>query len=372
MPDKQRRLTQPQEDSLNWGLDLTGAICDACGWAFLMPPGVVSQQCPHCFQKTLLPLQVSMAEVLHNHPPELYLPFNIDLAQLTPKIDTFANSIPFAPADLKTTELHQRLQKIYLPMWLVDVLVEAKWQGEVGFNYKVVSHQEQYKDDRWLTHEVTETRIRWEPRVGMLNRTYHNVALPALEDDPVAPNRLGKFNLSQSESYSPAALADALLRLPNRSPNDAWPDALPLLRALGGEECKSATTANHIQAFQWQATYQNLNWTAQLLPLYTTYYLDDDQNPQRLLINGQTGQLIGVQRASMKRARWLSTMIGVIVGLIFICSMGVGIGAFFEAQLLPLSALGLLGSLILGVMALIPMIIVWQFNRKQAAKPPIW
>ena len=45
---------------------------------------------------------------------------------------------------------------------------------------------------------MTETRVRWEPRVGRLNRAYENVAAPALDDHRALMARLGNLNLSSA------------------------------------------------------------------------------------------------------------------------------------------------------------------------------
>ena len=86
----------------------------------------------------------------------------------------FSQGIPYPPADLSPENLQQRLQRLFIPAWLVDASALASWQAEAGFNYEVVSHQEKYSDTQggWRTQEVKEPRVRWEPRLGKLERTY--------------------------------------------------------------------------------------------------------------------------------------------------------------------------------------------------------
>ena len=112
--------------------------------------------------------------------------------QILQGLHTFRASIPFAPADLNPRRLAGRLRRTYVPMWLVDGGVGAHWQAELGYDYDVVSYQDRFSDTAgWESHEVTETRVRWEQRVGQLSRAYQNIPAPALEGFGLWRERLG-------------------------------------------------------------------------------------------------------------------------------------------------------------------------------------
>ena len=112
----------------------------------------------------------------------------------------------------------------------------------------------------------------------------------------------------------------------------------------------------------------HLNWSLLLLPVYTTAYEDDEGRALALLIHGQTGRIDGPRRASMRRARRVS----VIVGLVALVILAVGL-AMVAAGLMvpPLAAVGIVGvlvALVVGIGALVPMLLAWQFNRRQEAR----
>jgi hypothetical protein len=252
-------------------------------------------------------------------------------------------------------------------MWLVDSQVQASWQAEVGFNYEAVSHRDSYDQNRggWISQQITENRIRWEPRLGRLTRTYHNTAAPALEEHFEIMRKLGRYNLETTQPYDPQAVSQVLVQLPNRSTADAWPDAIPAFQTIAAEECRRAAGANHIREFRWSAEYPDQNWTLLLLPLYTTYYLDDDRNPQPILIHGQTGQLSGSRRASMKRAQRAALIMVAVAALIFAISLIIGIASIFAPPLFLAAGVGIILAMIIGMLAIAPMVIAWQFNRSQ-------
>ena len=284
-------------------------------------------------------------------------------------INKFASKIPFAPKDLTSQNLRSRLCRLFLPMWLVDAEVQAKWWAEVGFDYKVVSHQAHYDDHQggWSSREIEEGRIRWEPRLGRLERHYHNISTPALEEDMVIKQEMGVFKLGEAVEYQVIEIENSFVRLPNRDTKDAWVEVTPAIQKAAAEECCQAAGADHIRQFSWKSQYSNNKWTLMLLPLYTTYYLDAEKVAQPVFIHGQTGQISGVRRASMKRGQRLSLIILVIAVLIFILSIVLAAASVALPILLVIGVFGFAIALLTAAGAVMPMLLVWQFNRKQKA-----
>lgn len=357
--------TQPQTQAA-WGLALEQALCEQCDWRYLLPPGLLPVLCPHCLQAHL----VALAEDPHLPilAPELVIPFQVSARTLAQQLEQLATSTWFAPYDLTAKNLKARLQRVYLPVWLVDSQVQALWQAEVGFNYETVSHRDQFdeKSGGWRSQEISETQIRWEPRVGRLNRAYHNIMAPALEEAAQLKGKLGDYDLAACQPYRAEALKEAFVRLPNRSTTDAWPETGPAFQAAAAAECHQASSAAHFRDFRWQAQYDRQQWSLLLLPLYVTYYLDDENKPQPVLVHGQSGQLGGPRRASMKRAqRAVLTLAGVAL-VIFGLSLVAGLGGLLFPPLLLLAALGLVAALLVGLAAVVPPLVVWQNNRHQS------
>ena len=300
--------------------------------------------------------------------PELVIPFNLSPGALESSIQNFTKEIPFAPDDLNPLQLRSRLQAVYLPMWLVDAEVQATWQAEAGFNYEVVSHQEKFEENRggWSTRQVNETKIRWEPRLGRLQRSYQNINAPALEEHRQFQAQLGSFELSRAQPYRSQAIQSAMLRLPDRLAQDAWPDAKPAFQEAAVEECRQAASADYLRHFSWQAEFQKQNWTLLLQPVYMTYYLDDKNQPQPVLLHGQSGKISGLRRASSKRAQRTTITLLVTATVLFLISLAVATASIFLPPALAIGVLGIVAALLVGLGALIPLATVWWFNRNQA------
>jgi len=347
-----------------WGVALQPAGCAQCGYAFLVTAERVGKVCPHCARG---PLTAQPAR-LRPEPPELVIPFAKQRADLTAALTQFANEVWLRPAELDGPKLAQRLTPVYWPMWLVDADVAGEWQGEVGFDYQVKSSQEKYSDSGWKTNEVVETRIRWEPRRGQMRRHFDNVAAPAISDHAALIQRLGDFQLQHAQPYAASAAQTALLRVPDVLPENAWPLARTALDRRAEAECAQAAQGQHSRNFTVAVQYESPHWTQLLLPLYVTFYTDDDGRRQMIWVHGQTGRLSGVRVASHKQGgQWAGGLVAAGVAMLL---LGLLLGAVGLAvpPLLLCSGVCMVGALPVGLAALVPALWPGQWNAKQGVK----
>ena len=350
-----------------WGTDYSLFACSSCGWGYLAAPSS-AQRCPHCYKASLSPMQPLPEGYLpQNLPPELVFPFTLSASAQAQRLQEFTNGIPYPPADMTPTNLRERLRRVYIPAWLVDAGVRAGWQAETGFNYEVVSHQERYSDNQggWRTQQVKETRVRWEPRLGKLERSYQNISLPAVEREVALEKSLAGFEPAGARSYAPELAGEAFIRLPARSRQDAWPDALPRLQNMAAEECRQAAGADHLRDFRWSPEFHSQEWTLLLQPVYSTYYLDDEGQPHPVYLNGQSGAISGVRRASPKRAQRRSLTILIVAAILFMISLVLVLAGALVPPLLAVGGFGLFAGVLVAFAAAVPAMVVWQFNRSQ-------
>jgi len=355
-------------DDAIWGRRAL-ANCPACDGTFWLPDdGVTAVSCPFCGQADLTPLGEASAPAAGS-PPELLVPFSVDPAQLRQALARFAQSTRFAPPDLTPQNLHGRLRQLFLPMWLVDADAQAQWQAEAGFDYQVVSHREQFQNGQWRTQKIEETKIRWEPRLGTLRRRYENQVAPALEQHAQLEQTLGQFRRQEAIAYQPAALGEAIVRQPNRPPADAWPEAQETIKTRAAEECRQAAAADHLRQFRWSVQFAGQNWTQLLLPVYATYYRDDEGVVRRVFVHGQTGSLRGERRASMKKARRWALIIALGAAVLFVLSLILAAVGYFQPDVLPLALIIFVLALVVGGTAVSPLLLAWLVNNQQKPLP---
>lgn len=349
-----------------WGIEYKLLVCDHCKWLYLVNIENKTSNCPACFHQTLVPIN-NMEEYSDIYPPELVIPFSASESVIMKNIEGFASGIPYASEDLNYQALNQRLQCLYLPAWLVDGDVHAEWSAEAGFYYDTLSHLDHFDDNTggWVSRQVTERRIRWEPRLGRLRRKYQNIPAPALQErEQSLDQQIEAFNPQKIQSYQSSILEMAMVRLPDRHQEDAWSDVQLAFQAKAMEECRLACEAEQIRQFRWQADYHDLNWTLLLLPIYSTFYLDDEGHTQKVLIHGQTGQLTGQKRGSMKRAQKVSLNLIIAAGIIFFIGLILVAIAVILPPILVLAGFILIAATLVGIGAVIPIWRVWQYNRR--------
>lgn len=355
--------TKPSQWTEDWGEDMALSYCQSCDGNFIVSLTVEIAVCPYCGQAVLTYLDEETDKPTYTHAPELMLPFSASKETLQQNMQQFVKNNRFAPADLTPQNLASRLQPLYLPFWLVDATAEARWQAEVGFDYQIVSHREKYGDSGWQSQKIKETKVRWEPRVGNLNRHYDNQTAPALEEHEQWRNVLGSFQTDSPKPYQAQSMANVMVRLPNRPPDDAWPEAEASLKTAATAEVRQAAKADHIRQFRWSAVYSGQHWTQMLVPIFATYYRDDDEVVRMVYAHGQTGALVGQHRASLQKAKRYAKFIGIGAALLFTVSLiFAGIG-FFEASLLPWAFLGFMAAVVLAITAVFPILIAYSINN---------
>jgi hypothetical protein len=354
-----------EADASVWGTPLQPVGCPVCKQVFLVEASRLGKLCPNCARGKL----ESQPALLRPEAPELLAPFRYSLSNLRPSLEKFVQEVWLCPDDFDTDRLLQRAVPVYWPMWLVDSDVVGEWRAEAGFDYQVKSSQESYGKSGWTTHEVVETRIRWEPRAGQITRHYDNVSAPAISEQARLLKLVGQYQLNQAAAYQPEQVKGAILRVPDLPPENAWPLAQSHLDEAASAECRQAAGAQHIRNFGLRADYQCLNWTQLLLPLYVTWYADDQgQPPHPIYLNGQSGVIGGARLASQKKGwQWAGILLAVAAVMFILALLCAGLGMLFP----PITILGILlgiAAIVVACAAIIPAIWPSQWNRGQAGK----
>jgi hypothetical protein len=353
-----------EETASIWGAALHPAGCPACQRVYLVEDARIGQRCPLCAREKLQ----TQPALLRPEAPELLAPFRYQPGDLRARLDKFVSEVWLRSDDFQTDRLLQRAAPVYWPAWLVDGDVVGDWQAEAGFDYQVKSSQESYGAGGWSTREVVEGRIRWEPRTGQIKRRYDNVAAPALSEQKHLSKRTGRYQFEQAGSYQPDQLRGAFLLVPDLPPESAWPLAQAQLDEAAADECRQAAGAQHIRNFSLRADYQSLNWTQQLLPLYVTWYSDDEGTPRILYLNGQSGAIGGTRLASQKKGWKLAGMILVVAAVTLLAALFFAVvGALFPPGMI-FAGLLALAAMLIACAAIVPAAWPWQWNRGQTGE----
>ena len=141
--------------------------------------------------------------------------------------------------------------------------------------------------------------------------------------------------------------------------------AQPLVNRKVAEICERAAGAQHFRNFSIKASYAQLQWTQLLLPLYTTYYTDDEGRPHVVTVNGETGYIHGLRLASRKKGlRIAGILVGIAGGLLLLALLGFLLITVFPAISLVAALFAVLG-FGFGIAAIFPAVWPAQWNRRQ-------
>jgi hypothetical protein len=348
-----------------WAIPYRPCGCEKCGQAHLIEHSQTIQICPSCMERQLEP----QPALLRLEGPEKILPFQLNRQQALNKFSRFVEGVWLRPGDFNPESLMRRAVPVFLPMWLVDGVVSGDWQAEAGFDYQVKSSQEMYQGNTWKTKEVIETRVRWEKRMGQVERRYDNISIPALTSHGQLWRMCGGWPADRAGAYQPSALktdfGPASLRVPDLNPEEAWPLAESGLKKAAGEDCTKAAGAQHIRDFRIRPCYEDLHWTLLLLPVLVSAYTDDNGKAQLVYINGMTGAIQGRRLASQRKG-WRYA--GMAAAAALVCFLLALLSAAAGMLLPPIALLSFLfGILALGlaVLAVVPAVWPWYWNRSQ-------
>jgi hypothetical protein len=203
--------------------------------------------------------------------------------------------------------------------------------------------------------------------MGSISRHYERIAVAAVQDEDKLQSLVGEYDLNQACPYPPEKaedpLAGMILRVPDIQPENTLGQVKARMKQAAQEECCLAAGARYAQNFKLQADYSNFQWEQLLLPMYCTYYTDDDGQARPVIINGQTGKIGGQRLASQKKARQLAI-------LILICGLAIFmVGAVLRIILATEPLFSLLGIFLLivglgvAVSALVPALYPLRWNR---------
>lgn len=341
---------------LGWEEGLTLAGCNQCQLVSLLPAGAVEQRCFHCGSTRVEIIDPTTDLTSHLAPPELVVRQRLRGIQAAARLKEWGKWFFLQPNDAAHTALVSRLRLVYAPVWLMDTTVQTKWQAEVGFDYQVQSHRESYSGGSWRTQQVQRTKQDWEPRTGSMTLRFDNVPAEALERNILFARLvqrpiIGLQTVREADPYQPDTGSEASFCLPTRVPQDAVADMVPTLMEMAKNEVKSACRADHLRHFQWAPELSEQNWTKMLFPIWSTWYLDDDDRPRMIYINAMTGHGWGEKTPSMRRAWLFSGIFGGAAALLFVAGLILWIITQSVTPFFTLSAFGVL-------LLLIPLILI--------------
>lgn len=245
--------------------------CPQCGAATLLPAGGKSALCPFCGNAAL----VEAAEEADLISPDGVIPMALEAEAASAAARRWLGRGLFAPDNLAAVVRHHALRPAYLPFWIFEATLTARWSAEVA---------EGYGRNR-----------RWVPRTGEHIAFFRDQLQPASRAVPAGLlKRLPPFDLKKLLAFKPEYLADWPAALYDIALADASLLAREqMVKAVRQELLYKAAPGQQVRNLEASTDhFSGELYKLALLPLWIGTYTYRGRLYQ-LLINGQTGAAAG-------------------------------------------------------------------------------
>ena len=270
-------------------------ICGTCGGQFVADKSSLSGMCPYCGSNSITESSNSagMPE------PTGVIPFSISKQQAQDIFKVWISQRRLAPMDLAKNSEITDLVGVYVPYWVFDADTNTPYKGKFGKTYGS-------GDDQYTKYHKSE---------GICKMPVKNLTLMAtsrLEKDAFWKS-VSKFDFNGMKKYDPNLLAGFWSESYTVDGVTAWQTAMGKIYDMIQRSIKSIENADVIARIDMKPEATNVRAKYVLAPIWITSF-DYNGTVYRVLVNGQTGNIVGTWPKSLKR---VFMIIGIVAGALF-------------------------------------------------------
>jgi DNA-directed RNA polymerase subunit RPC12/RpoP len=277
-----------------WAMGERLFVCEQCAATTLLPSGEKSTACPFCGNAALIAAPEDSELVV----PQGILPMTLEAERVYDLVRAWLGQGLFIPDNLKAMVRDKNLRPAYVPCWVFEASLTAKWRAEVQEGYG--------REARWLWRTGDETFFFTDQMQPASRALPHDLM-----------NRLPAFDLKQLVVFKPEYVADWPMAQYDRSLADASLRAREVMvkraRPQLRERIAPGRAARNVEISTDAFTGELYKLV--LLPLWIGTYAYGGR-PYRVLVNGQTGAVAGEKPLDALKV-WLAAVAAAGVLLFF-------------------------------------------------------
>jgi hypothetical protein len=279
--------------------------CPHCGAHVSIPAGQFSQTCAFCDS----PLVAYDGE---QEPIDLVAPFVLDKRQATGRLKQHLKGRLWAPQKVRRLDPDD-LAGVLVPFYCYDARAHSQYQAQVGCWYYTTRTYTTTVNGRTVTRTERVRHTEWHHVSGTHVAAYDDHLVSGSQGLPEhEANELEPFDLGLARPFDPALVAGWPAELPDVSHAQAEHTATKELGELENAAIKSFLPGDERRQVKNQTTMEVSDVRLALLPVYMAAYKHKGK-PMRLLVNGQTGEVVGKIPRS-----WLKIVLVVLLAMILI------------------------------------------------------
>jgi len=271
-------------------------VCGTCGGNFITESSAISGLCPYCGSNSI----TVAGDATGTLEPTGVIPFKIGKEEAQNIFREWINKRRLSPKDIVKDSQITDLTGIYAPYWVFDCDTYTPYEGKFG---------------RYTGGEDSYTQYHQSSNVCELHfRDLTFVASSRLEKDSYWKT-VSRFDMSAAQKYDPNLLAGFWSESYSADGPATWQKACTKIYDRIRRKIKSIEDADVIGKINMQPQATNIRAKYILAPVWITSF-DYHGKLYRVLINGQTGDIVGTWPKSY-RSFWLIIAIIVIITLFY-------------------------------------------------------
>jgi hypothetical protein len=265
--------------------------CPNCGATVTLPPEVVADRCVFCES----PL-VAAPEGASDHADQV-APFLLDRDGAATKLHGFLQGQWLAPKEVREADQPADLHGVLVPFWAHDADARSRWSANVGiYWYRTETYWVTVTRDGKSVREMRTRQVReteWFPSSGTHAATYSEQLVSGSKGLPESEaNALEPFDLGNALPYDPRLLAGWVAERPTLDRQHAEAVARQELAERENRAIAAFLPGDTHSKVRNQTDIDVSDVRLVLLPVWIATYRWQSE-VHRLLVNGQTGEVVG-------------------------------------------------------------------------------
>ena len=288
--------------------------CKNCGAPVPLDFGQRSYICNYCGSSIV----IETPGLLAGQQPEFVLPFALPPEKASHAIRQHVRSCAFVPAEVYRHLEMGELRGVYVPCWHFAVSAESEWSALIGEYWErtetytvIVRGRPQI-----LVRKVRETE--WWPLEGKFHQFWSGYLVPATPTlTPAELAEIGPFHLEGLKRYRAEFLAGWVAENPSLPKEDAFLQAEQHFEQAQRQAISEFLPGDTYRNLRIRTAFTSVESDLVLIPVYIFTIRYRGQN-YRLLMNGQTGKIVGSVPRDWKAIGLLllALLIGVILAIL--------------------------------------------------------
>lgn len=292
--------------------------CQNCGATVQLATEALSTRCAFC--DSPLVESESAAE-----PVDRVVPFLLERSQAASRLGKHLAQQWLAPEPIRRAARPDELRPAFVPFYAYDALTRTGWSAGIGIYWH---RQETYtttENGKTVTKTRTVRETEWHDLDGTHAGQWFDHLVSASQGLPEdEANALEPFDLGRSKPFAAALVAGIDAELPTLDHGAAQATAQRELH----ERAEAAIAAEHLpgdthRSLQCQTDLQLEAVRLVLLPVWIAG-VDTPRGRLRLLVNGQTGEVVGAVPVSVPKVVGLVAggLLFVLGGIALVAALG--------------------------------------------------